>query len=713
MANQSRWCDHGAYGLLAVAVPALADWAKPQEGDGLAQAPSTAVGTAFISFSAVPTVGASPSIVVCGVSFATLTTLTAAASSGAAADALATLINSSTTTVSAAVSSSTPRLQDLVYARGPTNGAPAGTCQIMMRVGAPALDYANNPNCCITTTNVNNVSSTTAQQQFAGGVSGCYGTLVSLGAGTSTGVAPSSVSMFKSGYGVGAYGLWGVSQRPLAGLPQVGDRVRIRSNKKLDPFSTGMAMQVTNAATANSPTVYEIDWGSNTVNGAQGAWPQDGANPVLQVFAHYDSGGGGSYIFASPCIIRGQKYADGTNSLQFCAYGQSNGNSSMMSLSFGGQGRVENTTWDAYTYNGGALPGPNTISPNGTNVDTTASAGGITISSNYNQVWNAKMTYAGCKFMHRNVQGNFLYVSNGNFYSILFDSCDFSNKGATQAHPGIFYISSAIALIQLISPRFLDFVGPSKLAGYFNPGNNQCMLLLRDPQFGNSADLTKATVTSRGPYAFNQSATGTDWQAQQVAFTMTGGQQDFGLDSKLGFLDWNSTAGYPTLNARQKDGVTPMSWRFIPTTLAANISVLNPYEFPRMWKYNTLGQGTATITAEVLVDDNLMTAGWGQKDLWFMVDYYGADGNRYVEDCFMPGASGFTASTAAWTGTYDGNNKLTQVSGGPFGRYKLSLQLAHAIAANSEFGLTFRCAGIGANANQAIFIDPSVTVAVV
>src|SRR5881275_2475567 len=275
MANQSRWCDHGAYGLLAVAVPALADWAKPQEGDGLAQAPSTAVGTAFISFSAVPTVGASPSIVVCGVSFATLTTLTAAASSGAAADALATLINSSTTTVSAAVSSSTPRLQDLVYARGPTNGAPAGTCQIMMRVGAPALDYANNPNCCITTTNVNNVSSTTAQQQFAGGVSGCYGTLVSLGAGTSTGVAPSSVSMFKSGYGVGAYGLWGVSQRPLAGLPQVGDRVRIRSNKKLDPFSTGMAMQVTNAATANSPTVYEIDWGSNTVNGVQGAWPQD------------------------------------------------------------------------------------------------------------------------------------------------------------------------------------------------------------------------------------------------------------------------------------------------------------------------------------------------------------------------------------------------------------------------------------------------------
>lgn len=712
-----RWCDHGAYGLLAVAAPVPANWAVPQEGDGLAQNPSTGVGTAYIAFSAVPTLGTggTPSITVCGVSFTALSTLTAAASASAAADAMAALINASTTTVAAAVSSSTPKLSDLVYARGPTNGAPAGQCQIMMRVGAPALDYANNVNCCITSSLVNNISSTTAQQQFVGGVSGCYGTLISLGAGTSANpaVAPSSVSMFKSGFGVGAYGLWGTTQRPLAGLPQPGDFVRIRAGKKLDSFATGMNVQVTNAGAPSNPVIYEIDWGSNTVNGAQGAWPQDGANPVLQVLPRYDSGGSGSYTFSSPSIIRGQKYADGTNSLQFCAYGNGNNSSTMMNLSFGGQGRVENTTWDAYTYNGGANPGPNTISPNGSSVDTTLSTGGITVSNSYNQVFNAKMTYAGCKFMHRNVQGNFLYVSNGNFYSILFDSCDFSNKGATQAHPGIFYISSAIALIQLISPRFLDFVGPSKLAGYFNPGNNQCMLLLRDPQFGNSADLTKATVTSRGPYAFNQSATGTDWQAQQVAFTMTGGQQDFGLDSKLGFLDWNSTAGYPTLNARQKDGVTPMSWRFIPTTLAANISVLNPYEFPRMWKYNTLGQGTATITAEVLVDDNLMTAGWGQKDLWFMVDYYGADGNRYVEDCFMPGASGFTASTAAWTGTYDGNNKLTQVSGGPFGRYKLSLQLAHAIAANSEFGLTFRCAGIGANANQAIFIDPSVTVAVV
>ena len=170
------FCDQGAYASPLGAVPA---WGVPQEGDGtaLGAAPASAVGS--VEFSAVPTAGA---ITICGAVVSTAGVL-AAANVTAAANALATNINATTALAAAAAAYGAPQLRNLVFARGPANGAPAGTCQIMMRVGSASLDTANNAASAITSS-YNNATVV----PFAGGQGGCFGWFLSpaaLGVGGS------------------------------------------------------------------------------------------------------------------------------------------------------------------------------------------------------------------------------------------------------------------------------------------------------------------------------------------------------------------------------------------------------------------------------------------------------------------------------------------------------------------------------------------------
>lgn len=165
------YADHGAYaaqGIIGAANPAT--WAVPQEGDGSGMSAATASAVAFISFSGAP---ASGTFQVCGVTVST-TGVIGAASADAAANTLATNINATTTAVAAGVATGVPALKNLVYARGPAGGAPAGTCEVMMRVGSAALNYANNTNCLLLTT-YNTDTSTAGNKQFAGGSGGCWG----------------------------------------------------------------------------------------------------------------------------------------------------------------------------------------------------------------------------------------------------------------------------------------------------------------------------------------------------------------------------------------------------------------------------------------------------------------------------------------------------------------------------------------------------------
>lgn len=165
------YVDHGAY---ATALGATPTWGVPQEGDGSTKDAATSASIGEVAFAAVPTSG---TISVCGATVST-TGVIGAASVDAAANALATNINATTATVSTSVAinagSTANQLRNFVFARGPSGGAPSGTCQIMMRVGSTTLNYTENSAAQIATT----FSAAPTITQFAGGTSGCWGWLV-------------------------------------------------------------------------------------------------------------------------------------------------------------------------------------------------------------------------------------------------------------------------------------------------------------------------------------------------------------------------------------------------------------------------------------------------------------------------------------------------------------------------------------------------------
>lgn len=165
------YVDHGAY---ATALGTTPTWGVPQEGDGSTKDAATSASIGAVVFASVPTSG---TISVCGATVST-TGVIGAASVDAAANTLAANINAATTTVSTSVAinagSTANQLRNFVYARGPSGGAPAGTCQIMMRIGSTTLNYAENSAAQIATT----FSAAPTITQFAGGTSGCWGWLV-------------------------------------------------------------------------------------------------------------------------------------------------------------------------------------------------------------------------------------------------------------------------------------------------------------------------------------------------------------------------------------------------------------------------------------------------------------------------------------------------------------------------------------------------------
>lgn len=212
--------DHGAY---ATNIGAAPTWGVPQEGDGSTKDAATASSVGSVLFGSVPTSG---TISVCGVSIST-TGVLSAGSVDAAANALATNINATTTAVGSTVAIGVPQLRNLVFARGPSGGAPAGTCQIMMRVGSTTLNHASNVNVAIAQT----LSPSATLTQFVGGTGGCWGWLKNSAAiGVSSSIA------------VWTYGLMCNKPMVWTATPTQADTTWVRSGD--DPVITYSATQL-------------------------------------------------------------------------------------------------------------------------------------------------------------------------------------------------------------------------------------------------------------------------------------------------------------------------------------------------------------------------------------------------------------------------------------------------------------------------------------
>lgn len=629
-------------------------WLGPQEGDGLALAPSSTVATAFISFSAVPT---GTTLTVMGVSVS-LTGVTGAATILAAADALAVNINATATAVGSGVSNSTPALRNLVYARGPTLGAPTGTCEIMCRVGAVSLNYATNSSCIIATSGFTNISSTTGNQQFSGGVSGCYGTFLNMGV-----CLPTAITVW-------GYGLWGATQSPLAGYPLAGERTYVRSGKRLLNNASISSAVIRSAGTAQLPCVFDID--DSTI------W-SDGANPVLDIRPYISGAATYNISNVGINIVKGKRISDDVNNFVISITGSNNAPDA---LGLYPNARYEYVTLDSVTYNSG----------NTGSISVRSYGGNIAVS-------NVTGNFLGCVFKSKST-APFVYITaSNNPYTVTMDNCVFSNVGSVVPHTGVLQNIQVRGDVVLNNAKFTNFVIGSKLFGtvlsdYFR-------YILKDSSLGN--------LSNRGPQSLSTALTVMSPSATIFVSVSTLDSQEFMMETRSGFCEWNSTRAQPTLLARLRDGTTPMSWRFVPTTLSTQIGVLAPFELPKITKINTLATAARTFTLEFCIEENLA---WTKRDIWIVVDYIASDGTYTVIDTLDPMGGALTASTTTWSSETLG--KVTYVDGGSLNHNKYKIALSTPAGKNiplgAEIGVTVRIGSATSLITRGGFVDPEITV---
>lgn len=628
--------------------PALdPEWGAAQEGDGLAKGVATPA-LAHIVFTGTP----SGAISVCGVS------ISPAWGSGAdaAANGLATAINAATGSVTTESYNAGVQLRNAMWARGPAGGAPAGTCQIMTRAGSSM----HNGLVAIahTLTNVNDVASSLS---FSGGASGSWGHLLN---GRTT-AWPSALAR-------AAYGLW-CSTQPFVGS-QAGHTVHIRADV---PVISTEASATCRPAASVSPneatrTVNVVDDGTH--------WPSS-LNARLQLDT-LPSGGAGFYLNFQDQFnfnVMGRvRPLDGKYTLNIREIGSSFGG---LGINPGlGNSSIQNLDMEVL-YNLFTAPAISSIgAPSG----------------------------AGHRFLVRNVRfaspapSTFFNVFSSVFLtSLRLENVVVDNAGATGAHPGVFGTpGSNPGEVIGRNIRFVNFVPGSRL---MPPGTvgplTTVRVLLENCEF--------AGITNLGP-AITQSTH--DAYRSYVSYFSQFGLRDFFVDSVLGYVDWNGSLGFPTLNATLPDGVTKWAIRLIPTTLPGCTSVNNYLESPRIGKINALATGQRTITVEFCLSDQLA---WTKNDVSMLVTYLGSDGNLVTLDTHDPDGGALTPSTLTWSQETGG--KVTFISGGMVyhSKYKLSVTtpVGQNLPLGEEVGVHFRIHNTVGNTSQMAFVDPDVSIA--
>jgi hypothetical protein len=533
----------------------------------------------------------------------------------------------------------------------------------MMRCGSATFNYASNNSCLITTT-MNNVSSSATALQFAGGVPGCYGYFTN------------ETTIWPSAYTTSQYGLISSVLKPLGGYPAAGDKLFIRANKTIN-FSGPVNLNATwqNGGTVTSPTIWEIDDGTE--------WPADGVDPrfIFQI----NCGSNNQYLLSGSgfMIVRGKKYTSGLNNFVFALVG-SNALFNTFALPICTPVTLwYNVDFDACTYN-------------------TSGSGGILIGSSGNAQLQANATsaFTGCRFLHKG-SGNFVAAGTTNTYNVTFKDCTFSNVGALVKNNGIFSISGITGVIVLDNCKFEDFiVGSALTAGGMGTAISSTVaaqFILINQRWNN--------VTARGPFALTFNSLGYTTNVHSIYGASSIDTQDLLLDTKQGFCEWNATRGQPTLNARLLDGITPMSYRFISSTLASNLSYFVPFELPKISKYNTLPTGQRTFTVEFCLEQNLV---WTKGDVWPVFEYVTTGGKTVTLDGFDENRGALTVSTSTWS--QESAGKPTFVDGGSLSHNKYKFVLTTAVGRDvlteTEIVMTFRIAGVAGNVTQGGFLCP-------
>lgn len=653
----------GSYGGTAL-VPT---WGVAQDGDGDAIGAATP-STAEVVFTGIASAGV---ISVLGQTI----TFTRATSADVCANNLAAAINASTATaVSPASFTLKSQVRNHLYARGPANGAPAGTCQIMTRQGSAAHAGL----ICATHT-LNNVSSP-ATINFAGGSSGAWGWIYAFHK-----LWPSAVNEF-------LYGLWGTDGM-YCGTLAAGDVVNIRAGREVkgwtytgDGFAQGTPMRA--VGTVSNPVLYLIDDGT--------VWPADGAEPVLKMLMVGTQQT--RWTFIQPgngvALVKAKKYSDTKYGLEVRTVSATATPSEAAPIF-----SVQNNSICAiegvhYRCDSGVL----TIPGNGSNsfgvrADRPATHKSCKIASSKQSRWNASGA-------HDN-NSNPLCME---FTDTIFDCGEFSDA----PHAGLFgWIGSGGAMFaQFDACRFINFVVGSRLipVGAAIPANAYTYRMhFRNCDFGGITVLGPRTGNSllNSRQAPSRGVSNGIFSASQL------GGQDFFVDTVFGWAAWLSTRNFPTLNAVLRNGVTPWSIQIVPPQLEANICKVKGFEAPRIVRINSLATGVRTLTVEFGLEQSLT---WNKSDISMAVEYIGTDGLVRTIDTFDFAGGALTTSTAAWTNADGSQFKYSEAGDLFFNKYKLSITTPTAIATGTEIGAIISVRRHVGDTTKMVFIDPEIQV---
>ena len=642
-------------------------WGVAQDGDGLAKGAATPSVASVVFGSGA----ASGYFSVLGVSLYP----TLSSDIDANANNLAAAINASTTTITGPSSFTVKgALRNHVYARGPANGAPAGTCQIMTRQGS-AL---HNGQVAVTHT-VNTVSS--GPITFSGGTSGAWGWIYLWSKMWPTKIAEMT------------YGIWGTIGT-YCGSAQAGDVVKIRADRQVygwtytgDGFAQGTYMS--GAGTDLDPVTYEVDDGTE--------WPSP-AEPVLELvmvgagqtrWSPLQPGAGRTYLKAKR--YRDDKYG--------CVF------------------RTAVTYFNSTPSTSAPQVSPPVLFPlvmEGVHikVDTgflnlpgTGTAGhyGVTAANPATYLRSRLETHRNTCLVGSGPESD----SNGASFIARFEDT-IIDAGAASASPtagGVFGWTGAgstgMVDIDFENCRFLNFVIGSRFYAPQSMSDKRVRIHLRDCDMGGITVLAPVWGASTRGVRFN----GVRGVSTGILSTKSYAAQDWFVDTHYGYAAWISTRSFPTLNARLADGITPWSIQVIPPQVAANTSKQRGFELPRFTKRNTLGDGVRTMRVEMGVEQSLTV---DKGDIVVQVEYTDTTGRKRVDSSYSYTHEPLLDSDAAWTNAVGNQFSYSDSGNIYFNKKYLTLTTSQPVANNSSIGVIVSVRFSVADTAKMLFIDPEV-----
>lgn len=680
------YIDHDNTTLYTTPLMAAPVWGQPQDGDGTATGtgttPACPIGSVVFSApSGAPTAG---SVSILG-SAAIVPAYSAVADTQA--NNLATAINASTAIVTLTTKAgniASPYVKALVYARGPSGGAPAGTCEIMSRLATDAFNTGTN----ITVTAWNNMTATPSDMR--GGVSGPW----RLFANPATLAANVSAA-------IGGVCTYGGVVATLLGTVAAGDQIHVRTKRagadvvyQWGTVSSTITTRAVGTAAAPLAIVYD--------NGVK--WPEAG---VFTQKLDGSTSANRSLLMSSAAGVR-QLWLGTRLSRTTCNSRIEVQNVPVIAnyafflggVSSGGSGALE-------------IDGLEISGTGGAPINNTNAAYSYVILAAHANSAAARET-PGLRLRNvvtKSKSRSFLNGSgNTSQYSyIQAVDCLFDHTGITTACDEAIVTRTVAGNLRLDATRceWLGFTATANQSGFQKYATNILTVRLLDCAFDN-IKLSGGTANGGLVGSNEDTAVPLVDLTRSITVSSSLGIRPFVFENSRRSFAWIDSAA-PTSSAVLPDGVTPFSVRTAVTTEVGNVSPMTPVSFPRMAKHSALVSGTRIATLRILVDNLIKTAlgerAPNSREMWIEVGYVGTDGlakSVSTRQRLIENAVALAAGTPAhWSATaYD-------VNGGShsYTAYEISVSCPDVLT-NSELGLVF-CQGCQTtSADNLVFLDP-------